>query len=168
MSELIHEFGVDWRLLLAQAINFFVLLYVLKRFAYVPILNMLRKRKGEIEKGIRLRDVAEENLKRIDTLKEETLDQAKTDALAIVSQGVLLAREKKDEILAETAKKSEGIILEAKRMIREEKAKMTEEFVGDAEEIVRLGIARVLGKMPAEKRDQELIHEAMQALKSAK
>ena len=166
MSELIHEFGIDWKLLLAQAVNFLVLLYVLKRFAYAPILNMLQKRREEIEKGIRMRDEAEENLKQIDVLKEKTLEVAKAEALQIVSKGEAIAKEKKDEILADTAKKSESIIAEAKRLIREEKAKMGEEVFNDAKELVREGVAKVLGKMEPEERDRVLIQKALEELKS--
>ena len=164
MSELIKEFGIDWKLLAAQAINFFVLLYVLKRFAYTPILNMLRKRTEEIEKGIRFRDEAEENIKQIGILKEKTLEAAKSEAFGIVSKGETLAKEKREEILAETAKKSESIITEAKRLIREEKAKMGEEVFRDAEELVRQGIAKVLGKMESEERDRILIQQALEEL----
>ena len=165
MNELIKQFGINWRLLLAQAVNFLVLLYILKRFAYTPILNMLRKRKEEIAKGILLRDEAEENLAQIGVLKETTIEEAKKEALEIVSKGEVIAKEKREAILAETVKKSEGIITEAKRVILQEKAIMTEKFIGDAEELVRMGIVKVIGRMPAEERDRELIHEAMQALK---
>ena len=37
--QLISTFGVDWKLLIAQLINFFVLFFVLKRYAYGPIVN---------------------------------------------------------------------------------------------------------------------------------
>ena len=166
MSELIREFGIDWRLLLAQAVNFFVLLYVLKRFAYAPILNMLRKRRQEIEKGIELRDEAEKNLKEIGILKEEAIEEAKQEALGIVSKAETIAKEKKEEILAETAKKSEGIITEAKRVIREEEHKMSENVYKSAEELIRTGIAKVLGKMEPEERDNALIQRALEELKT--
>ena len=167
MSELIHEFGIDWKLLLAQAVNFFVLLYVLKRFAYTPILNMLRKRREEIEKGIRMRDEAEENLKQITVLKEHTLEEARQEAFRIVARGEGIAKEKKEEILAETAKKSESSIAEAKRIIREEKAKMGEEVFHDAAELIRGGIAKVLGRMQPEERDKILIQKALEELKAS-
>ena len=70
MAELIQNFGLDWRLLLAQAVNFFILLFLLKRFAYGPILNALKTRKTKIEEGIRFGKEAEKRLGEIDILRE--------------------------------------------------------------------------------------------------
>ena len=50
MSELFSKLGIDWKLLIAQIINFLVLLFVLYKFAYRPILSMLEKRTKKIEK----------------------------------------------------------------------------------------------------------------------
>ena len=57
MSELLSKLGIDWRLLIAQLINFLILLFVLRRFAYKPILLrdihvMVIKRANEKQKII--------------------------------------------------------------------------------------------------------------------
>lgn len=167
MSELIKNFGVDWRLLLAQAVNFLILLFILKKFAYKPILETLRKRKREIEKGLEFTQAAEEKLKHVEEEGEEILGQARKNALDIVSESENIAKKKKDEIIVEANKKVENIVADVKRAIKEDKAKMGEEVYKSAQDLVRLGIARVLGKMPQEERDQELIKEALRELKSA-
>ena len=38
MSELLHNFGINGKMLLVQAVNFFILLALLSKFAYRPIL----------------------------------------------------------------------------------------------------------------------------------
>ena len=43
--DFLNDFGVKPVLLAAQAVNFFILLFILKRFLYKPILGMLEKRK---------------------------------------------------------------------------------------------------------------------------
>ena len=52
MEILFEKLGIDWHLLLAQAANFLLLLVILRAFAYKPVLEMLRKRREAIEKGI--------------------------------------------------------------------------------------------------------------------
>lgn len=168
MSELIHNFGIDWKLLLAQVVNFFVLLWLLKHFAYKPILGMIRKRKEEIEKGLAYTKEAETRLKETDAMREEALKKARREALSIVGEAEGMAKKRKEEITAEANKKAESVLLDAKRTIAEEKAKMGESVYRDTEELLRLGIAKVLGKMPKEDRDAELIHEALRELKSVK
>lgn len=168
MSELFHNFGVDWRLLIAQAINFLVVLIVLKRFAYTPIVQMLRRRREDIEQGLTASKEARERLAKAEELKEAVAEKAREEALAVVSHAERLAKKRKEEIAAEATRKGEAILAEAKRAVRQEKAKMGEEVYASAHELVRLGLARVLGKMPAEKRDEPLIAEALKELKAIK
>lgn len=167
MSELIRHFGIDWKILAAQIVNFFILLFILKRFAYGPILRMLKKRKEEIERGLKFTKDAEDRLEKIGEEKEAVLKEARGEALNIVSSAENTAKARKDEIAKEAIKKSEVIVLEAKRVIAEEKAKMGDEVYKEAGELVRLAVAKVLGKIPAEERDSKLIQEALQELKAA-
>jgi F-type H+-transporting ATPase subunit b len=166
VKELLKNFGIDWRLLMAQAVNFFVLLFVLWRFAYKPILSILRKRREDIEKGIRDAKAAEEKLARIGALQEEKLDEARREALAVVNQAQALARRQKDEMMAEAGRRGEALIAKAKRAIAEEKSKLSDQLQREARGLVRDGVARVLHKMPPQERDRELIEEAMRAMKT--
>ncbi|MDP3771938.1 MAG: F0F1 ATP synthase subunit B [bacterium] len=166
MAELLKNFGVEWKVLLAQAVNFFILFFLLKKFAYRPILDMLRRRKSEIERGLAMRDEAAENLAKTKVMEEEAAERANKNALAVVSDAEETARRRKDEIATEAVKKSEQIVEEARRIIREERGKMAEEVERDAEALVYAGLTRVLGVLPPEIRDRELIREALRELKT--
>lgn len=168
MSELLHNFGVDWRLLIAQAINFLVVLIVLKVFAYGPIVAMLRKRREDIEQGLEASREARERLAQAEELKEAAAEKAREAALMIVSQAEDLAEKRKEEIAIQATHKGEAIIAEAKRTIEQEKAKIQEEVYAEAHGLIRTALARVLGKMPAKERDEALIKEALQELKGFK
>lgn len=166
MEELVRHLGVDWKLLLAQVVNFTILLIVLRKFAYGPILNMLRERKRSIEEGIRMRAEAEERLRVVDRIKEEKLTAAKVEAVGIVNRAEQTAHARQEEIARETDRKVESIIADARRVIESEKAKMRDGLYADSEELLREGIARVLGKMQPDERDNRLIREALRELKS--
>lgn len=168
MSELISNFGIDWRMLLAQAVNFFILLFLLRMFAYKPILRMLKKRRQEIEKGLEYTKKAEEKLRMTDILREETINQAREQALVIVTEAEETGKKRREEMVQEANRKMEGVVADAKRVIEEEKAKMGEDVYKNARELVRAGIIRVLGKMSAEERNEPLIQEALEELKAVK
>lgn len=168
MSELITHFGIDWKLLSAQAINFFILLVLLKKFAYRPILKMLRLRREEIEKGVKFTKEAEEKLGQIEELKEKTLKTANYQALAIVSRAEESAKIRKEEIVQEANKKVETIVADAKNVIAAEKAKMGDGVYKNAQVLIKLGLQRVIGKMSPGERDKELIGEALKELKTIK
>ena len=102
MEGIAAAFGVNWKLLLIQIVNFGILLFVLQKFLYKPLLAMIDKRKIQIEKGI-------EN-----ALDAETkLNDAKTEADVLISEA-----KKKGLLSIESAKDSarvagEGIVKRA-------------------------------------------------------
>lgn len=168
MEEFVTHFGIDAKLLLAQIINFSVVLIILRKFAYKPILKMLHDRKVAIEQGIEMRSQAEKNLRESDEMRNRTLQKANVDALAIVTQAEQLGKTRQDEMVKETDKKVEGIITDARRVIDREKSKMNSEVTRDAQDLIRLSIEKVLGKLPSKDRDTVLIQEALKELRSVK
>lgn len=165
MSELIKHFGVDWKLLLAQAVNFGVLLFILYKFAYRPVLGILRERREGIERGIALTRTAEKRMADIEALQSERMREAERVALAIASRAGEEAKKQRELLIAEANKKGEHIIAEARRAIAEEKAKLREDLSREARELVRDGIAQVLMKMPPTARDRELIDATVRAMR---
>lgn len=166
MDDFVRHFGIDGKLLLAQAVNFFVLLWLLKRYAYGPLLRMMARRRDEIQHGIRSAKESEEKLARIGIEREEILKGARDNALAIVKKGELSAEERKAAILKDAAQKTGEAIEEANRRIREEEAKMRDGVLKNSEHLVRETITRVLGKLPPDIRDKELIRDAINEVKA--
>lgn len=167
MSELLHNFGVDWKLLIAQAINFFVLFAVLWKFAYKPILEVFRTRRKSIAQGLRDAEEASQRLIQADKIGEEKITEARSEAFGIVSHAEALGKKRKEEILQEAADKGEVVIAEAHRRAEEERLKAEEAFYKDAEDLLRKGMEKVLLALPAEARDRELTRRAIGALKAA-
>ena len=166
MQEFITHFGIDWKLFLAQIVTFRVILFVLRKFAYQPILKMLTQRRETIEGGLEMRAQAEKNLKESDEMRNRTLQQAHTEAVAIVNRAELIGKEKQEDILKQTDVKVESIIGDARRVIEQEKEKMSDEVYRNAQDLVRASLTSVIGKMPVSERDNTLISEALRELKS--
>lgn len=166
MNELVAHLGIDWKLLLAQAVNFFVLLFILKRFAYVPIMKMLKDRRDRIAEGERFCAEAEEKLKSSGMEREKIIAGANSEALETIKKSQARAKELQVDILKESAQKGEAIIVEARKRTEEEKAKMNEKTFAHASELIKAGIARVIGKMPAEEKNAILIKEALNELEA--
>ena len=52
MEEIIHAFGIDWRLIVIQMFNFAVLAGALWYFLYTPVLTILSDREAKLKKGV--------------------------------------------------------------------------------------------------------------------
>lgn len=168
MEDFVRHFGIDWRLLLAQAANFGVLLFILWKFAYRPILGMLKERREGIERGLALTRDAERRMAQIEQLRARRLEDADRAALAVVSRAEDTAKQQRAIIVAEAAKKGDAMVADARRAIAEEKAKLREALKRETQELIRDGITEVLLKMPPAPRDRELIDAAMHAMKTTR
>lgn len=165
MSEFIDQFGINWKLLAAQAVNFFVLFWILKRFVYGPVLGMIEKRQKEIKEGLEAAEASQKRLAEADAEKQAILTQANQESLGIVSQSEVKAREREKEILEETRKKAEAVVEEAKQKIREEKLKTEKEILRKSHELLKEAVAKIVEKSPTEI-DDVLVKNTLAELKN--
>ena len=145
MNDLIHALGIDWYALLAQAINFFILMFVLGRFVYKPVLKVLDDRKKlvadsmekvkEIERHKELVDKERvEILHKADVQAGELLNRAKTEAEAIRVEIEKTARAHADQMIA---KGLQQIETERAQVAHQVQDKLARAIVLSAEKILR-------------------------------
>lgn len=141
--ELLHKLGIDWKLLLAQIVNFFILLAVLYKFVYRPVLDMLEKRSKTIERGIADAKAAEERLIHIEKLRDEKMNETAKEIGRLLEQARSEAEAMKKDIVATANSQSEDLLKRARLQMAEEKEKMVE----DAKREVAAFIIAATGKL---------------------
>lgn len=160
MSELIHQFGIDWRLLTAQAVNFFILFFVLYRFAYRPILAMLSSRRAGIEEGIRMQEEAASRLFSATSERDAMLKKAQHDGLAVVERAEAAGKERGEAIIRQALEKEERILVEGKAKAEERQRERADVFAKEAASLVRNAVARVVELSP-EAIDRVVVEKAL-------
>lgn len=166
MNELIHQFGIDWRLLAAQAVNFFILFFLLYRFAYRPVLAMLSSRRAGIEAGIRMQEEAAFRLVSAASERDAMLKKAQHDGLAVVERAEAAGKERGETIIRQALEKEERILVEGKAKAEERQRELADAFAKEAAELVRGAVARVVELSP-DKIDRELVKKAVEAAERA-
>lgn len=164
MAELIHKLGIEWKLLAAQVVNFLVLLFLLKKFLYGPIIELLAKRRKGIEESTANAERIAKELTDIEIARMAELDKAKKDADAILREARKIAKEKSAELVKETEMKIEQLIREAKRQIGEERAKMLQESGADIKELVFMVTEKVLQERLPKDVDAKFVQAAIVAV----
>ena len=86
MSELFATFGVNWKLLLAQAVNFGLLLTVLTYFLYKPVLKIIDERREKVAEGVRKAEAATRRLQEAKTEGEGMVGEAARQAEGTVAE----------------------------------------------------------------------------------
>lgn len=113
MSALFAAFGVNWHLLVIQAVNFVLLLVVLSYFLYKPVLKIIDERQKKIAEGVR---TAEEASHRLAEAKEESegiVGAAARDAEALALTARARADERGHEIVKAAESKADALMKDA-------------------------------------------------------
>lgn len=144
MEELIETFHIDWKLMIAQIINFGLVFFVLYLIAAKPLSKLMKERTGEITKGL---DDAKKNaevLKATSAEYEKTMAKARAEANDFFEKGKKEAEAKKAEILAQAQKEMQATIEQGKKVLEAEKIKMISEAKNEVANLVLKATEKVL------------------------
>src|SRR6516162_7266083 len=158
VGNIAQQFGVSWPNLIAQVILFAIVYFVLKRFAFQPIIAMLEERRRRIEEGQLNAEKIKKQLAEAQTRYEEILAKANADSQKLLEEvrasGDRLAEQKRQEAIAA----AEQITLKAQEAIALERDKTMAEMKRELGRLVVDATSRVTGKVLSPD-DHEKINE---------
>ncbi|OGH42297.1 MAG: ATP synthase F0 subunit B [Candidatus Levybacteria bacterium RIFCSPLOWO2_02_FULL_36_8b] len=163
--ELIKNFGLDPVFLGAQIVNFLIILYLLRRFLYKPVFQMLKKRASEIKEGLEKTEEARKLLENTLEQEKNILKKAQTHATKIMedAKNEALEIQKKSE---EAAKKhAEKIINETREQIEREAKETEDRIIANVSKISVSFLEKALSGLFTEKEQKELMTRAVKKLK---
>ena len=143
-------------------IAFLVVVFILAKFAWKPILKSIRAREESIEEALEAAEAAKEQMKNLKANNEKLLAEARQEREAIIKS----ARETKDKIIAEAKEKAkeEGdkMIKNAEAAIKAEKASAINELKSLVGEL-SIEIAEKILKQELSSKDKQsaLIEDAI-------
>jgi F-type H+-transporting ATPase subunit b len=151
--------GINWKILLGQAINFAVLLFILKRFVYKPFLNLLDKRKTGIDEGIKKTAEAEKSLQNIRVMSDKIKENGEKEAGEILKKAELRAQDRAKEISDLAEKEKQKMLEIAKINIEKEIIEERKTRDKEAMEKTLLVAEKFLNEKITEEKDKKLIEE---------
>ncbi len=159
--ELFNALGLDLKILLAQFVNFAVLVFVLYRFGYKPILSFLDERNKKIAKGITNAEEARKNLKEISEKEKTVLAEARKESQEMINLAKDTAEKSKLEIMEKTQEESRKIIEAAKKKVEEEKNRAIREIKSEVAELVSLATEKVIKEKMDTEKDKKIIEDSL-------
>ena len=114
MESLLSVFGVDWKLLIVQGVNFLVLLGGLSYLLYRPVMKMLGERAAKIEKGVKDAEAAEQAAKETESARAAILTDANKDAESVLVRAETEAKKERGEIVKAAEVRSDVLLAEAR------------------------------------------------------
>ncbi len=165
MESLIQNFGINIYLLVAQIVNFLIILYLLKRFAYKPIMELLEKRRKTIEEGQKNAARAEKALEEATEKEKEILRKAQNESKKILSDATKQASDVIAEATDAGRKQVDKMIAEAKTEIERARQSGEKEL---AIHVAKLALDMLKKSLPTlldEKEQENVLKRAAEELK---
>jgi F-type H+-transporting ATPase subunit b len=163
-----EKLGIEPMLLLAQIVNFTIVVVVLSKFLYKPILGMLEKRKKEIEEGVKMAAKAREDQEKIGEKKESMLATTRKEAQEILEEARKQAKVEEREIISLAHKEAEAILEKGKEDAARMKVEMEKSVRDSAIELATAMTKRLLSGALSASEQHKLIAKNMKELGSMK
>ena len=164
ITQLTEKFGISWPLFIAQVVNFIIVLFVLKKFAFGPIQAMLEQRKNRISEG-------EEKLKRIETQLAESeerttaaIEEANSTAKRLIEEAKDSAASLSEQKTQEAIASAQGILAKAEDAAKAERTQMVAELKQDFGRLVAATTASVTGKVLNDDDNKRINDEAVASI----
>ncbi len=164
MDKILTDFGIQPVYLAAQAVNFIIVLLILNKFLYKPIIKILQERKETITTSLLNAEKIEHRLQDSEQQSEQKLTEASTHAHMIIKNASNTA----DKIIAEAHEKAkadiESIMEKGKKNISIEREVMKDELRKELADLIVVGIERVAGKVLNESDQKNILAKTIKDL----
>ena len=151
------EKQLTWPTILTSIIVFLILLFILAKTAWKPMLQGLQKREETIRKALDDAEAAHEKAKALIAEYEHRIDQAREEAQAIFEEARKDADAKRAEIERAAQGRADETVERAKREIDQLVSKAWDGLVRDAADIATQAAGKIIGRQLTEEGHADLV-----------
>lgn len=138
--------SIDLKTLIWSIINFFVLLAILYKFLYKPVLKVLDDRKQEVANNLSQAEGSRKQAEEMFANYKLQLEEATRQAAEIVNNANKSAEEAKNQVMAQAREEAAAISEKAQQEIIREKEKAMKEVRDEIANLAVLAAGKVLEK----------------------
>lgn len=144
--------------------TFLLLLFLLRKFAWTPLLAALERREKTIAGAVEDARKAKEELERVKQDAAQLLVQARREAEGIVSRARSDAERFRDEMTKKAADDAAGIVQNAERRIQQETAKAVQQLRHEAVDLSVAIASKLLRRNVTREDNEQLIRDVVNSL----
>lgn len=156
---ILDALGFKFPMFLWQVVNFLILLFILKKLAYKPVLDMLDERKKSIEDAINNAETAKSDAEKMRKEYETRLAEAKQEAQDILAKATKLGDEMKNEIVSNAQSEATKAIQRAQEEIAREKDQAIAALRDEVATLAVLAAGKVIGRAISVEDHEKLVKD---------
>ena len=144
---MLETLGIQWPKLIAQFVNFAIVLFVLWRFAYKPVFKLLEARRQKIADGIANAEKIKAELAATEVERKRVLAEAGEQASKLIDEARNAAIRVSEIETQKAITAAEQIIIKAREAAAQDHARMLAELKREVGRLVVQTTATVTGKI---------------------
>ena len=164
-SDLLGVLGIDWKMLVFQVVGFVILVWLMAKFVYPPLLKTIDERQKKIEASTEAAQAAEEKASKASEDIKKLLAEARKEATEIVTTAKEEATAQAAENDAKSKAEAERIVAAAQDTISKEVLAAKKMLHNETIELVALATEKVVGKAVSAGVDNGIIKTALEESK---
>ncbi len=145
-------------------VTFLVLLLVLRKTAWGPLLQVLDEREQRIRESLEKAEIAQKQADEAISKQEELLARAREEAQEIIARSKNMAEALKGDIVSKARAEADNLLDRAKREIALEREKAVDELRRLAVDLSITATKKVIGKALTEKDHEKIVSESLQEM----
>jgi F-type H+-transporting ATPase subunit b len=158
---LFQALGIDWKLLIEQAIAFLLLVGVLGKYIYPVLIKAIDDRREAIETSLKEAEKSRQDMEKSEAKIEELFAQARKDADALLKRAQQEATGVVSDAEAKAKTRAERIVADAHNQLEADVIKARNSLKRDAAELVSLATEKIIHEKLDVKKDAGLIERAL-------
>ena len=158
------RFGVDLPHFSAQLIAFLIVLWVLNRYAYGPLLDLLEERRRRIGDSMAQAEQVKQELAKAQEACEKKIADAGKQAQQLIEEARAAAQRQGDQQLQQAIAQAEALIAKAREATDLDRERMLTELKHEVGRLVVETTAKVTGKVLTPEDQQRLAEETAKQL----
>ncbi len=150
----------DLGLVFWMLLSFLIVMFVLRKFAWKPILNALHEREHYIGNALKMAEKAKQEMAKLQADSEKLIQEAKNEREKLLTDARIMREKLLEEAKARATEESEKIIISAKQKIENEKLQAINQ-IKEQVAILSIEIAEkiLIKKLEDDKNQKELVNK---------
>jgi F-type H+-transporting ATPase subunit b len=157
---------VDPGLAIWTIVVFLVLLFLLKKFAWSPLLRALEARQEKIQKSLDDAQKAQQELERLNKESADILKKAHVEAEAIISKSHADSEKLREEMKQKAREEGEAIVREARSQIEMETGKALRQIRSEIADMSVMIASKLIQRNFTKEDNNELIEETLKQIEA--
>ena len=150
--------------LIAQILNFLFLVFILAKFVYKPLLNVMEARKNKIASDLEAADTAKVEAEAVKSEYAAKLADARQEAQAIIENARKNAQAAHDKIMAETKAEQDQVVAAAKEAIELEKQKALADVRAQVISLSMMAASKIVEQKLGSEEDKKMAGEIVDSI----